>query len=1134
MIFKEYKDYETLDFSKEIQSFWDKNLIFKKSISERKSDKKFIFYEGPPSANGMPGIHHLMGRTIKDIFCRYKTLKGFQVQRKGGWDTHGLPVELDVEKELKITKEDIGKKISVKDYNDACRKAVMKYKDIWSNLTVKMGYWIDMNNPYVTYDTKYIESVWWILKNLYEKKLLYKGYSIQPYSPKAGTGLSTHELNQPGAYKDVTDTSITAQFEVDNSTLPPKLKKFSNLFFLAWTTTPWTLPSNTALSVNKKITYVVIKTFNRYTFSKINVVIAKDLITKQFVDIYFEIDNENKLDLFDPKINKKIPYYISDYFNGEDLIGIKYFKLWEESPDPLDSPFNAFRVIEGDFVTTDEGTGIVHTAPTFGADDALAAKRANPEVPPLLVIDENKNSVPLVDLSGKFRNEVGSLAGKYVKNEYYETSQIPDKSVDVEIAIKLKEQNKAFKVEKYVHSYPNCWRTDKPILYYPLDSWFIKVSKMSETLVEKNKKINWKPKSTGIGRFENWLKNANDWNLSRSRYWGIPLPIWRTLDRSETKVIGSIESLIYEIEKSIQWKFMDTNPFADFKIGEMSKSNYEKIDLHKHIVDDIILVSESGKKMIREQDLIDVWFDSGAMPYAQFHYPFENKDLIDKKTDFPADFICEGVDQTRGWFYTLHVISSLVSNSISYKNVISNGLVLDKNGQKMSKRIGNSIDPFKTLEKYGPDATRWYMINNSNPWDNLKFNSDGIAEINRKYFGTLFNIYSFFSLYSNIDGFKFKEKSIPLNKRHELDQWILSELHKLIKEVDHSYNNYEPTKASRLITTYVQELLSNWYVRLSRRRFWKGEYNLDKISAFQTLFECLITILKISSPISPFFSERLYINLCENTKYEKFESVHLSNFPTYKEIYRNSDLEICMNKARIISSLVLSIRKKEKIKVRQPLSKILVPVINSKEKKSIERFQDIILSETNVKNIEIINEKNSILIKEVKPNFQKLGPKFGKIMKDIKNTLNKISKEKILELEERGFTTIYVNNRNIEISIEDVEISYKKIEGWIHTRGMGSTVALDINITDKLLLEGLSRDLINRIQNVRKEQGLDVTDKIIIYLKKNNLLETVLKQHEEFVMSETLSKKIIISDKSFNGTELNFEGVESEILIEKI
>ena len=1134
MIFKEYKDYETLDFSKEIQSFWDKNLIFKKSISKRKSDKKFIFYEGPPSANGMPGIHHLMGRTIKDIFCRYKTLKGFQVQRKGGWDTHGLPVELDVEKELKITKEDIGKKISVKDYNDACRKAVMKYKDIWSNLTVKMGYWIDMNNPYITYDTKYIESVWWILKNLYEKKLLYKGYSIQPYSPKAGTGLSTHELNQPGAYRDATDTSITAQFEVDNSTLPPKLKKFSNLFFLAWTTTPWTLPSNTALSVNKKITYVVIKTFNRYTFSKINVVIAKDLITKQFVDVYFEIDNENKLDLFNPKINKKIPYYISDYFNGEDLIGIKYFKLWEESPDPLDLPNNAFRVIEGDFVTTDEGTGIVHTAPTFGADDAFAAKRANPEVPPLLVIDENKNSVPLVDLSGKFRKEVGSLAGKYVKNEYYETSQIPDKSVDVEIAIKLKEQNKAFKVEKYVHSYPNCWRTDKPILYYPLDSWFIKVSEMSETLVEKNKKINWKPKSTGTGRFENWLKNANDWNLSRSRYWGIPLPIWRTLDKSETKVIGSIESLIYEIEKSIQCKFMDTNPFADFKIGELSKSNYEKIDLHKHIVDDIILVSKSGKKMIREQDLIDVWFDSGAMPYAQFHYPFENKDIIDKKTDFPADFICEGVDQTRGWFYTLHVISSLVSNSISYKNVISNGLVLDKNGQKMSKRIGNSIDPFKTLEKFGPDATRWYMINNSNPWDNLKFNSDGIAEINRKYFGTLFNIYSFFSLYSNIDGFKFKEKSIPLNKRHELDQWILSELHKLIREVDHSYYNYEPTKASRLITTYVQELLSNWYVRLSRRRFWKGEYNLDKISAFQTLFECLITILKISSPISPFFSERLYINLCENTKYEKFESVHLSNFPTYKQIYRNSDLEICMNKARIISSLVLSIRKKEKIKVRQPLNKILVPVINSEEKKSIEKFQDIILSETNVKNIEIINEKNSILIKEVKPNFQKLGPKFGKIMKDIKNILNTISKEKILELEERGFTTIYVNNRNIEISIEDVEISYKKIEGWIHTRGMGSTVALDINITDKLLLEGLSRDLINRIQNVRKEQGLDVTDKIIIYLKKNNLLETVLKQHEEFVMSETLSKKIIISDKKFNGTELNFEGVESEILIEKI
>jgi len=1134
MIFKEYKDFDKLDFSEEIQNFWDKKLIFNKSISRRKSDKKFIFYEGPPSANGMPGIHHLMGRTIKDIFCRYKTLKGFQVKRKGGWDTHGLPVELDVEKELNITKEDIGKKISVKDYNDACRKAVMKYKDIWSNLTVKMGYWIDMNNPYITYDTKYIESVWWILKNLYEKNLLYKGYSIQPYSPKAGTGLSTHELNQPGAYRNITDTSITAQFEVDNSTLPPELKKFSNLFFLAWTTTPWTLPSNTALSVNKKIKYVVIKTFNRYTFSKINVVLAKDLIAKQFVDVYFEIDNEKELDLFNHEINKKIPYYISDYFKGEDLIGIKYFKLWEESPDPLDLADNAFRVIEGDFVTTDEGTGIVHTAPTFGADDALAAKKANPEVPPLLVIDENKNPVPLVDLSGKFRKEVGFLADKYVKNEYYETSQIPDKSVDVEIAIKLKEQNKAFKVEKYIHSYPHCWRTDKPILYYPLDSWFIKVSQMNETLVRKNKKINWKPKSTGIGRFENWLKNANDWNLSRSRYWGIPIPIWRTLDKSETKVIGSIELLIYEIEKSVKNKFMDKNPFADFKVGEMSKSNYEKIDLHKHIVDDIILVSESGEKMIREQDLIDVWFDSGAMPYAQFHYPFENKDIIDKKTDFPADFICEGVDQTRGWFYTLHVISSLVSNSISYKNVISNGLVLDKNGQKMSKRIGNSIDPFKTLEKYGPDATRWYMINNSNPWDNLKFNSDGIAEINRKYFGTLFNIYSFFSLYSNIDGFKFAEKSIPLNKRHELDQWILSELHKLISEVDNSYFNYEPTKASRLITTYVQELLSNWYVRLSRRRFWKGEYNLDKISAFQTLFECLITILKISSPISPFFSERLYINLCENTKYEKFESVHLSNFPTYKEIYRNSDLEICMNKARIISSLVLSIRKKEKIKVRQPLSKILVPVINSKEKKSIEKFQDIILSETNVKNIEIIDENNSILIKEVKPNFQKLGPKFGKIMNDIKNTLNKLSKEKILELEKRGFTKIYVNNRNIEISIEDVEISYKKIEGWIHTRGMGSTVALDININDKLLLEGLSRDLINRIQNFRKEQGLDVTDKIIIYLKKNKLLEDVLKQHKEFVMSETLSKKIIISDKNINGTELNFEGVESEILIEKI
>ncbi|MDB2384074.1 isoleucine--tRNA ligase, partial [Flavobacteriaceae bacterium] len=864
MAFKEYKGLNLSQVADEVLAEWEKNRSFEKSISLRKNASKFIFYEGPPSANGMPGIHHVMARSIKDIFCRYKTLKGFQVDRKAGWDTHGLPIELSVEKDLGITKEDIGTKISVEDYNKACKKAVMKYTDVWNDLTKKMGYWVDMSNPYVTYKSKYIESVWWLLKELFDKNLIYKGYTIQPYSPKAGTGLSSHELNQPGTYQDVSDTTVTAQFKAVNSSLPSLLSSYEDLYFLAWTTTPWTLPSNTALTVGAKIKYSVVSTFNQYTHEFTNVVLASDLVSKVFSGNYLQVSSNSDFK-YDSKIDKKIPYLVNESINGNELVGIKYYQLWEDAPLPYKNAENAFRIIEGDFVTTEDGTGIVHTAPTFGADDAKVAKMASPKIPALLILDENEQPVPLVDLQGKFRKELGFLGEKFVKNEYYEEGNVPEKSVDVEIAIKLKEQNKAFKVEKYVHSYPNCWRTDKPILYYPLDSWFIKVTDKKEDLVELNKSINWKPKSTGEGRFGNWLANANDWNLSRSRYWGIPLPIWRTSDSKEVLVIGSMKDLKTEIKKSISKGFMKNDPFKHFITNDMSNDNYDKIDLHKNVVDQIILCSEKGEKMYREPDLIDVWFDSGSMPYAQWHYPFENKNKIDNNEAFPADYIAEGVDQTRGWFYTLHTIATTVFKSIAYKNVISNGLVLDKNGQKMSKRLGNAVDPFKTISKFGPDATRWYMISNANPWDNLKFDLDGIEESKRKFFGTLYNVYSFFALYANIDNFKYSESEINISDRPELDKWILSELNSLIAEVDDHYDNYEPTKAARAISNFVQLYLSNWYVRLSRRRFWKGSYSHDKISAYQTLYKCLTVVSKLSSPIAPFFMDRLYKDLVNNT-----------------------------------------------------------------------------------------------------------------------------------------------------------------------------------------------------------------------------------------------------------------------------
>jgi isoleucyl-tRNA synthetase len=1133
MKFPEYKGLDLPKVAEEILNYWQENNIFEKSVTSRENAKPFVFFEGPPSANGLPGVHHVLARAIKDIFPRYKTMKGYQVKRKAGWDTHGLPIELGVEKELGITKEDIGKKISVEDYNAACRKAVMRYTGIWNDLTQKMGYWVDMEDPYITYEPKYMESVWWLLKQIYNKKLIYKGYTIQPYSPKAGTGLSSHELNQPGTYQDVTDTTVVAQFKAIENSLPDFLQNEGTVYFIAWTTTPWTLPSNTALTVGPKIEYVLVDTFNQYTFEPTKVILAKKLVNKQFGGKNnVQVETTEGLNEYNSG-DKKIPFYVIKEFIGKDLVNIKYEQILDYCL-PNDNPQDAFRVILGDFVTTEDGTGIVHTAPTFGQDDALVAKQAVPPIPPMLVKDSDDNLVPLVDLQGKFRPEVTEFAGKYVKNEYYPDGEAPERSIDVELAIKLKTENKAFKVEKYKHSYPNCWRTDKPILYYPLDSWFIKVTDVKDRMHELNKTINWKPESTGTGRFGNWLANANDWNLSRSRYWGIPLPIWRTEDGKEEICVGSVKELKEEMAKAVEAGVLAKDIFEDFEIGNMSEENYAKIDLHKNIVDEIVLVSASGQPMNRESDLIDVWFDSGSMPYAQWHYPFENKQKIDENESFPADFIAEGVDQTRGWFYTLHAISTMVFDSVAYKNVVSNGLVLDKKGHKMSKRLGNATDPFTTLSTYGADATRWYMISNANPWDNLKFDLEGIEEVKRKFFGTLYNTYSFFTLYTNIDGFSYKEEDIALDERPEIDRWILSELHTLINKVDKFYAEYEPTRAARAISDFTQDYLSNWYVRLSRRRFWKGDYQTDKISAYQTLYTCMNTIAKLGAPIAPFFMDKLYQDLNSVTKKESSESIHLSDFPKYDASFVDKSLERKMESAQTISSLVLSLRAKEKIKVRQPLQKIMIPVDNAQQKEEILAVANLIKHEVNIKEIQLMEDASDILIKQIKPNFKTLGPKFGKDMRLIAAEVQKFNQEDINKIEKDKSISLNINGKNLTLDISDVEISSKDIEGWLVANEGVLTVALDVTITEDLRKEGIARELVNRIQNARKDNGLEVTDKIKLTVLNNQNLQQSIFDNKDYIMSETLTKELVFVDELTNGTEIEFDTIKSRILIEKM
>ncbi|WP_291959605.1 isoleucine--tRNA ligase [Maribacter sp.] len=1131
MKFTEYQGLNLPKVAEEILDYWSKNAIFEKSIATREGKDSYVFYEGPPSANGMPGIHHVMARTIKDIFPRYKTMKGYQVKRKAGWDTHGLPIELGVEKELGITKEDIGVKISVEEYNAACKKAVMRYTDVWNSMTEQVGYWVDMEDPYITYKSKYMETVWWLLKQIYSKDLIYKGYTIQPYSPKAGTGLSSHELNQPGTYQDVTDTTVTAQFKAVEETLPDFLQNEGTIYFLAWTTTPWTLPSNTALTVGPKIDYVLVESYNQYTFEPMNVVLAKNLVGKQFSGKFTEVTEKSAL-LEYKSGDKKIPYYVVKEFKGKDLLEIRYEQLLDYVL-PYENAENAFRIIAGDFVTTEDGTGIVHTAPTFGADDAFVAKQAVPEIPPMLVLDENANLVPLVDLQGKFRPELKELGGKYVKNEYYEDGKAPERSIDVEIAIKLKEENKAFKVEKYVHSYPNCWRTDKPILYYPLDSWFIKVTDVKDKMFGLNQTINWKPKATGEGRFGNWLANANDWNLSRSRYWGIPLPIWRTEDGKEEIIIGSVAELKSEMAKAVEAGVMEKDIYADFVVNDMSDDNYDKIDLHKNIVDQITLVSASGKPMKRESDLIDVWFDSGSMPYAQWHYPFENKDLIDEGKTFPADFIAEGVDQTRGWFYTLHAIATMVFDSVAYKNVVSNGLVLDKEGKKMSKRLGNAVDPFETMNEHGADATRWYMISNANPWDNLKFDTEGIVEVKRKFFGTLYNTYSFFGLYANLDKFTYAEADVPMAERTEIDRWILSELNSLIKIVDTAYEEYEPTRAARAISEFVQENLSNWYVRLCRRRFWKGEYATDKIAAYQTLYTCLDVVAKLSAPIAPFFMDRLYLDLNKATVKDGFESVHLADFPVADESLIDESLEVKMHKAQVISSLVLSIRQKEKIKVRQPLQKIMIPVFDDKDREEIEAVSELIKSEVNVKEIQLLDDASGILVKRIKPNFKTLGPKFGKEMKQIAQIVNGFDQNDIQKIEQDGELTIQLENKSITLQLQDVEISSQDIEGWMVATSGKLTVALDVTINEELRNEGVARELVNRIQNIRKDSGFEVTDKIAIEILKDGFVEVAVENNLDYIKTETLTAKLNFVENLNKGMDIAFDEVKTKLFIEK-
>ena len=1110
--FQEYKKLNLANAHKNILEQWQKNNTFKKSIDKHKNNKNFNFYEGPPSANGMPGIHHVIARTLKDLICRYKSLKGYKVNRKAGWDTHGLPIELGVEKELGINKDDIGSKISINEYNNACRSNVMRYKNSWEDITKKMGYWVDLDNPYITYENKYIESVWWLLSKLHEKDLLYKGHTIQPFSPKAGTGLSTHELNQPGCYKNVKDTSTVAQFKIINNKLSNFL--FSNtkndIFFLAWTTTPWTLPSNTALAVGAKINYLLIETLNQYTGEQISVIIAKELAPK-----FFPKKNSSLSFSGYKKGNKNIPFKVLGVFDGKKFNGLSYEQLFKyEQPQDGD----AFKVVLGDFVTTQDGTGIVHMAPSFGADDNRVAKQ------------NGIGSLTLVDKQGKFLNTVTDFANMYVKNEYYEKEEDrPKLSADIQIIIYLKEKGYCFHSEKYEHSYPHCWRTDMPILYYPLDSWFIKTTDFKERMIELNKTINWKPHSTGEGRFGKWLENLVDWNLSRSRFWGIPIPIWKSKNGDDEICISSIEQLKKEIEKSISAGFMNKNILEKFSVGDMNDENYTTFDLHRPYVDEIVLVSKSGSPMYREIDLIDVWFDSGAMPYAQLHYPFENKDVFEQ--NFPADFIAEGVDQTRGWFFTLHAISSMLFDSVAYKNVISNGLVLDKNGNKMSKRLANAIDPFNVIDKYGADATRWYMVSNAQPWDNLKFDEDGIIEVQRKFFGTLYNTYSFFALYANIDGFTGTEEKTSIQDRNELDRWIISELNTLIKQVENNYNDYEPTTVTRLIQAFVIDKLSNWYVRLSRRRFWKDKYSVEKIAAYQTLHECLINITIISSPIAPFYTDQLYQDL-KKYSHDTFSSVHLSDFPTVNEGYINDDLQRRVGLAQKITSVALSLRKKEKIRVRQPLQKVVIPVLDKNTKEDIESVAEILKHELNIKKVEIIDETSTFITKKIKPNFKTLGPKYGKDMNFISKKISEFNSEDI-KLLEREKT--YKITDKIILDINDFEISTGDVEGYSVSAHENITVALDIAITEELKDEGLAREFVNRIQNLRKEIGLEVTDKITIRVEENHKLSNAIKNNFSYICEETLALTLYYEEKKIDkGSEIQLiENLKAIVLIEK-
>lgn len=1137
--FAEYSKFDLSNVNKEVLKKWQDGDIFHKSLEIREGYPSFVFYEGPPSANGMPGIHHVIARSIKDIFCRYKTMKGFLVNRKAGWDTHGLPVELGVEKSMGITKEDIGKKISVADYNAACRRDVMKFTKEWEDLTDKMGYWVDMENPYITYDNRYIETLWYLLKELYKKGLLYKGYTIQPYSPAAGTGLSSHELNQPGCYKDVKDTTCTAQFHILDP--KPEMAQFGDAFFLAWTTTPWTLPSNTALCMGPNISYVAVQTYNPYTGMPMTVVLAKDLMGAHFNP------KAADLELSDYKIGDKlIPFKVVGEWKGSELAGMHYEQLipWVNPGE------GAFRVINGDFVTTEDGTGIVHIAPTFGADDDRVAKVAG--VPPLMMIDKDGNRRPMVDMTGKFylledldpefvqtcmnAADYDPFQGKFVKNAYDPEKTDKDETLDIEICMMLKVQNRVFRIEKHVHNYPHCWRTDKPVLYYPLDSWFIRTTACRDRMIELNNTINWKPQSTGTGRFGKWLENLQDWNLSRSRYWGTPLPIWRTEDGTEEKCIGSVEELYNEIEKAVKAGFMESNPYKDkgFNPGEYNKDNYEKIDMHRPYVDEVILVSESGKPMKRETDLIDVWFDSGAMPYAQIHYPFENKEILDNRTVYPADFIAEGVDQTRGWFFTLHALATMVFDSVAYKAVVSNGLVLDKNGNKMSKRLGNAVDPFSTIEQYGSDPLRWYMITNASPWDNIKFDIDGMDEVRRKFFGTLYNTYSFFSLYANVDGFDYSEPDVPLNERPEIDRWILSLLNTLVKDVDGFYDTYEPTRAGRAISEFVNDNLSNWYVRLNRRRFWGGGMTTDKLSAYQTLYTCLETIAKLMAPIAPFYADQLFCDLIAVTGRETVESVHLSDFPKYDEALIDKDLEERMKMAQDVSSMVLALRRKVNIKVRQPLQTIMVPVMDAHQQESIEAVKNLILNEVNVKELKFVDNAAGILVKRIKPDFKKLGPRYGKIMKSLAAAIQSMSQEDILAFEAAGTFTLKVEGQDATVERTDVEIISEDIPGWLVANEGRLTVALDITVTESLRKEGLARELVNRIQNLRKSNGYDITDKINVTILSTDEMDDAIKEFNEYIANQVLAVSVEITEHAISdATVLDFEDFNLSVRIEK-